>query len=69
LRFSRVSAFCFCTISIIDAFGLTLLEKQQLLELMDRIEKRHAKASTIMESHAHGKLEMLSEKIPSQMLS
>jgi DNA replication protein DnaC len=35
---------------IIDDFGLTHLEKQQPLELMELIEDRHAKASTIMVS-------------------
>ena len=35
---------------IIDDFGLTHLEKQQQLDLMEMIEDRHAKASTIIAS-------------------
>ena len=35
---------------ILDNFGLTHLEQQQRLDLMELIEDRHAKASTIIAS-------------------
>ena len=38
------------TLLIIDDFGLTHLEKQQQLDLLEIIEDRHAKASTIIAS-------------------
>ncbi len=38
------------TLLIIDDFGLTHLEQQQQLDLMEMIEDRHAKSSTIIAS-------------------
>jgi DNA replication protein DnaC len=35
---------------ILDDFGLTHLEKQQQMDLMEMIEDRHGKASTILAS-------------------
>ena len=35
---------------ILDDFGLTYLEKQQQVDLMEMIEDRHGKASTIIAS-------------------